>query len=243
MPTLTNADALLKAANDMQTALWGGVAQASETTVAIEKLMEIFKQNATREKSMQMEAGTRRQQMHEAQRQRAQTEDAESNTTNDWNVISQDELDSDTEDLLDEGPPELVPPDPKAPQAPAYNTRSQASTRSITQEVMLMTMDISSAAKKITPSQAASRKYPLEFLCEYAEAVLDGATGELLEYRHLIKHPKYKDVWGHAFGDELGRLCQGMPGRVEGTDTFFFIHKHEVPLDRRKDVTYDRICC
>ena len=50
-------------------------------------------------------------------------------------------------------------------------------------------------------------------------------------------------MWGKSFGDEVGRLAQGMPGRVEGTDTLFFIHQHEVPPDRRKDVTYDRICC
>jgi hypothetical protein len=34
-----------------------------------------------------------------------------------------------------------------------------------------------------------------------------------------------------------------MPGRVDGTNTIFFIHKNEIPLDRRKDVTYDRIVC
>jgi len=45
------------------------------------------------------------------------------------------------------------------------------------------------------------------------------------------------------FGDEIGRLAQGLPGRVDGTNTIFFIHKHEVPPDRRKDVTYDRIVC
>jgi hypothetical protein len=33
-----------------------------------------------------------------------------------------------------------------------------------------------------------------------------------------------------------------MPGRVQGTDTFFFIEKNEVPQDRFKDVTYARIC-
>jgi hypothetical protein len=243
MPTLTNADALLNAANDMQTALWGGIAQTNDTKVAIEKLMEIFKQNAEREQRTQEHIGTQRVQMQEAQRQRVQIEQTTGEDENFRATITQDEEDSDMESIIDDEPPELVPPDPKAQQAPAFNTRARAGTRSITQEVMLMTLDISSASKKITPSQAASRKYPLEFLCEYAGAVLDGATGDLLEYRHLIKHPKYKRVWGHAFGNEIGRLCQGMPGRVEGTDTFFFIHKHEVPPDRRKDVTYDRICC
>jgi hypothetical protein len=82
---------------------------------------------------------------------------------------------------------------------------------------MLMTMDISSTSKLIKPKNAASRKYPMEFLCELAGAVLDGATGELMEYRHLMKNPKYKQVWGYAFGTEIGRLAQGLKGRVEGT--------------------------
>ncbi|KAL7524797.1 hypothetical protein ACHAXR_000721, partial [Thalassiosira sp. AJA248-18] len=76
-----------------------------------------------------------------------------------------------------------------------------------------------------------------------ANTVLDGETGEHLEYCHLIQRPKYREVWGKSFGDEIGRLAQGLKGRVDGTDTFLFIHKHEVPADRRKDVTYDRICC
>ena len=34
-----------------------------------------------------------------------------------------------------------------------------------------------------------------------------------------------------------------MPGRVEGTNTIFFIKQEEIPRDRTKDVTYARICC
>jgi hypothetical protein len=47
---MTNADALLHAAKDMHTALLGGIGQATETKAAINKLMEIFKQNAEKEK-------------------------------------------------------------------------------------------------------------------------------------------------------------------------------------------------
>ena len=41
-------------------------------------------------------------------------------------------------------------------------------------------------------------------------------------------------------GNEIGRLVQGLPERVEGTDTMFFIKKEEVPQDRFKDVTYGK---
>ena len=46
MPTITNADSLLKAANDMTTALEGGIPQSSATTSAIDSLMKIFQKNA-----------------------------------------------------------------------------------------------------------------------------------------------------------------------------------------------------
>jgi hypothetical protein len=103
----------------------------------------------------------------------------------------------------------------------------------------LSCMEMSQA--RISPRQAASRKYPMQLLCEMAGAVLDAETGDLLEYRHLIRRPHYQEVWGNAFGKEVGRLAQGMPGVVEGTDTIDFIHKHEVPADRFKDCTYSRI--
>ena len=63
----------------------------------------------------------------------------------------------------------------------------------------------------------------------------------MLEYRHLIKHPHHKEVWGGAFGKEVGRLSQELPGIVEGTDTLDFIFKNEIPADRLKDITYARI--
>jgi len=86
--------------------------------------------------------------------------------------------------------------------------------------------------------QAASRLFPADIL----NAILNEDTGELMEYRHLIKHPKYSTIWKKAYGKELGRLAQGIPGTVQGTDTMVFITKHDIPVDRRRDVTYGRIC-
>ncbi len=54
------------------------------------------------------------------------------------------------------------------------------------------------------PQQAALQKYPLQFLCNFANAaVLDEETGDLLEYQHLIKHPKYKATWSKSFRTEI----------------------------------------
>ena len=62
-----------------------------------------------------------------------------------------------------------------------------------------------------TAQDASTRKFPVSFLVNYAAAILDGKTGELLEYRHLIKMLEYEKDWGFSFGNEIGRLAQGMP--------------------------------
>ena len=102
-------------------------------------------------------------------------------------------------------------------------------------------MDISNLSTKLTARNTCSQKFPMQFLVEYMNAVLDGETGELLEYRQLIQRPKYKDVWSKSFANEIGRLAQGIGGRVDPTNTIFFITKCEVPPGRFKDVTYGRI--
>ncbi len=128
----------------------------------------------------------------------------------------------------------------------AANTRAarRAAPRTITQEAILTTIDISKSAENITARQTASRKYPLAFLCDLAAAVLDGETGEMLEFRHLMKSEKYREVWGDEYGNEVGRLAQGREKTgLAGTDTLFFIRYEQIPADRRRDVTYERICC
>jgi len=75
---------------------------------------------------------------------------------------------------------------------------------------------------------------------EMANSVI-GDNGELLEYRHLVANPKTRSTWTHSYGNELGRLAQGMPGRNTGTSTIVFIKKDQVPRARAKDVTYGLI--
>lgn len=47
-----------------------------------------------------------------------------------------------------------------------------------------------------TARQAATRRFPLHFLIDLVAAVLDKDTGDLLEYRHLIKKTKVKRTVG-----------------------------------------------
>jgi hypothetical protein len=72
-----------------------------------------------------------------------------------------------------------------------------------------------------------------------ANAVTDPLTGQVQEYRHLIKGPE-QATWSTSFANELGRLAQGVGTRMKtGTSTVFFIAKAAVPHDRK--VTYGRI--
>ena len=74
----------------------------------------------------------------------------------------------------------------------------------------------------------ASRKFPQHMI----NAVLNEDTGELMECRQLIGDPKYREIWGQAYGNELGRLAQVTEGRVKGTNTIFLIPKEDLPAAR-----------
>jgi hypothetical protein len=78
---------------------------------------------------------------------------------------------------------------------------------------------------------------------EYANEIFDEESGKLMKYRQLITHPKYKEVWFHSSSNEFGRLAQGVGGRIQGTNTIFFIHKHQVPANRWKDIMYAKFVC
>jgi hypothetical protein len=112
----------------------------------------------------------------------------------------------------------------------------QRRTRMLTQDFMVQFMEIPGFKAPFTPRQAASRQYPLQFLCNFAYSVLDNETGNLLEYHHLMKQPKYKDMWTKSFGMEIRHL-------TTTTDTIFFIKKDEIIQERRGDKTYARIVC
>jgi hypothetical protein len=101
---------------------------------------------------------------------------------------------------------------------------------------MLQCMEIPGYKAPFTAKQVASRKYSLQFFYDIAYAVLDGKTGNLVEYRHLMKHPKYKDVWTKSFQTEIRRL-------PTTTKTIFFVWKEDLPCNRKGDETYARIIC
>ena len=70
--------------------------------------------------------------------------------------------------------------------------------------------------------------HPTKLIVESINAVLDMEMGKLFEYRHLIKHPKYKGVWNKSAANEFGQQAQGVGGRIKGTDTVRFIQKEDI---------------
>ena len=90
-------------------------------------------------------------------------------------------------------------------------------------------MDITAVPTPETPSKLASRKFPSIILYGFVGTVITYEAGELFQCRHLSKNLKYQDAWGIYFVNEIGRLYQGMKGRVEETNTMLFITKEEVP--------------
>jgi hypothetical protein len=79
---------------------------------------------------------------------------------------------------------------------------------------------------------------------ERAQTIHDKETNTYLKYRQLLRHPNHKKAWNISAANEFGRLAQGLKdGRVKGTDTIRFIQKNEVPSNRMKDVTYGSFSC
>ena len=55
-----------------------------------------------------------------------------------------------------------------------------------------------------------------------SNAIIDDDTGVAMKYIQLIKNQELTPVWIKLFVNEIGRLPQGVGGRVKGTDTQFF---------------------
>ena len=74
----------------------------------------------------------------------------------------------------------------------------------------------------------------------FDRAIIDNETGKSLEFCHLIKMGKYRDIWMKSFANELGFLAQRIHD-VPGTDTIDFITHADIPFGT--NITYGRIVC
>jgi hypothetical protein len=237
MPTLTLADALIKAADNLVDAISGHLPKNGVSANAVKQLMEIYKiqadqatcaaraQRVLREQALTQRVTKEQQAVEPIQANHQHTAttfpsfEVEENQANDPPAMS---------GLL------VISQDQDSPLA--ANTRQQRQTRMLTQDYMFQMMEIPGHKAPFTPAQAAARKYPLLFLCNFAHAILNKDTGNLLEYQHLIKHPKYRKTWSQSFRKEIRQLATT-------TETIIFINKHQIPKDRQGDITYGRIVC
>ena len=89
----------------------------------------------------------------------------------------------------------------------------------------------------MSPIKRAGRKFPIETINTF----LNEETGELMEYRKVMKNPKYRRLYEPEYSKELGRIAQVIPGQEKGADTSFFVDKGRVPVDRWRDITYGRV--
>jgi hypothetical protein len=192
MPSLTPADALIRAADNLTTAL---------TTDAIAQLINIFKTQAEKEKD---EATLQRVLRENAQTERVLNEEnaqaervlnksvvipisPQTTTATTYPPLEIDEYPEMNVGTL-RGTPIIYPEDNSNSSRPAANTRYQRKVRTITQDYLFHLMDTSflPGQQLFASKQASSRKYPLQFLCDFTYLVLDDKTGDLLEYRHLL---------------------------------------------------------
>ena len=67
-----------------------------------------------------------------------------------------------------------------------------------------------------------------------ANAIVDEETRRVMEYRDLIKDPKYMDDWKHSFANEIGQLAQGLKRGINGTDIILFVRYDEIPENRKE---------
>jgi hypothetical protein len=61
-----------------------------------------------------------------------------------------------------------------------------------------------------------------------------------MEYMALMKDPSLQPLWKQGFGNEVGRLFQGIR-YIPGTDTYFAVDLTSIPKDRQ--ITYGKIVC
>jgi hypothetical protein len=71
-----------------------------------------------------------------------------------------------------------------------------------------------------------------------ANAVIHPVTRKEMEYMALMKDPRLQPLWKRGFGNECGRLFQGIMD-IHDTDTCFFIKLTNIPKDRK--ITYSKI--
>jgi hypothetical protein len=75
----------------------------------------------------------------------------------------------------------------------------------INQEMVLACIEtyVEVTQTPLQPAQLAQQKFPIIML----NAVLNNDTGKLMEMHHLLRNPKYTELWGKSYTKKLERLA------------------------------------
>ena len=112
-------------------------------------------------------------------------------------------------------------------------------------EKIKLTRGYAGAVRALNPTWYNFHKQSEQEYKHLASTVIDEETGQRLEYRHLIEHPKFKDDWLKSGANEFYQLFQGSKKETDGTqqikgaNTLFWINKEQVP--RNKTATYAQV--
>ena len=99
--------------------------------------------------------------------------------------------------------------------------------------------------KHANAQRLASGNFP-KAVFETVLAVMDIESGKMMKHRHFITHTHklIRERWTHSSANKFRRLFQGVGNQIKSlTNTCSFIHKHAVPADRFKDVSYRKFKC
>lgn len=230
-PTVTTADAIVNAYHKLQQAITGVQhSRDDEQMEAIERIKQAFEAARNQQVEVPRVEQTKQSELTQPVPRVAFEEQPPQSRL----VVA-----SPKEPVVVSPPKQIVKPTPIL-KAPKYS--APPDTNSIASRIRARRQQ----QAEIVPTQTesiADRVARRRREVEAVNAVLDQETGQLLEYRQLLKHPRFREVWNRSASDEFGRLAQGIGGRIKGTDTIRFVHKHEIPADRFKDVTYIKFVC
>jgi hypothetical protein len=129
-------------------------------------------------------------------------------------------------------PPRVVTPRTLNPSLPRVPTRSERLSPCNLSQNDFCGMDTAHMAI-VLGNNHWSRQH-------LANAVIHPVTGKEMEYMALMKDPLLQPLWTRGFGNECGRLFQGIRD-IPGTNTCFFIKLTSIPKDR--NITYGKIVC
>jgi hypothetical protein len=129
-------------------------------------------------------------------------------------------------------PPRVVTPMTSRPAPPRVPMRSQnLSPRFFLQDDL---WDMETANMSIA---LGNRHWSQQ---HHSNAVVHPVTGKEMEYTALMKDPSLQPLWKRGFGNEVGRLFEGILD-IPGTETCFSVELTNIPKDR--NITYGKIVC